>query len=117
MSQDMQRWRNQDFACTVYQKNRTFWIEAVNVDVPEDIDHMHLRSLEGMRGKILKYYIDKMLRLLDTPRAQEFEENDVLGPSKDMGIGFGIQFDHIEIGCQPATFKRKMARDPDYCTW
>jgi len=71
MSQDIQRWRNQDFACTVYQKGNheqgtTYWIEAVHVDSYKERAIKFVSSMGGMRGEILKYYIDSMLAIYES---------------------------------------------------
>ena len=80
-------------------------------------DAIQVQRLEGMRGEILKYFIDKMLKIYETEKKDEFQDEDDLGQHKDMGIGFGQKLDHIELACKPATFRRKMARDPNYHSW
>lgn len=67
MSQDLQRWRNQNFACSVYNTRNHgggFLVEAVNVDKPLQRAYMRTPTLMGMRGQILKFYIDSMLKII-----------------------------------------------------
>lgn len=66
MAQDIQRWRNQNFACSVYHLKDSinqFLVEAINVDRPEERAYLTLPTLKGMRGQVLLYYIDQMLKI------------------------------------------------------
>ena len=49
-----------DFVCTVYQNDR-FLVEAINIDLPTERTHFIIDKLGGMRGQILKKYIDQKL--------------------------------------------------------
>jgi hypothetical protein len=67
MSQDMNRWRNQNFACTVYNRvkhGKDYLVEAINVDHPSQRAYLRLEDLSQMRGKLLKGYIDEKLRII-----------------------------------------------------
>lgn len=78
MAQDKQRWKNQDFACSVFfagfriaadraggerELEEGYVVEAVNVDKPGERAYLYVKSLAGMRGTALQAYIDEELRL------------------------------------------------------
>lgn len=72
MVQDVQRWRNQAINCTVYNaraRDDCYIIEAVHVDRPYERAYMTYPTLKGMRGQILRFYVDSMLKV--------FSEQDV----------------------------------------
>lgn len=67
MVQDEQRWRNQNFACTIYNTEELgggFLVEAVNIDKPHQRAYIRLKTLVGLRGLALKFFLDEKLRIL-----------------------------------------------------
>lgn len=116
MSQDLQRWRNQNFACTVYNaRNRGggFWVEAVNVDKPHQRAYLRLATMMGMRGEILKFYIDSMLKIVGS------KDEGLKAANVDLSTGFGDDnvIERLEFACTPEEFRQRMNQDPDYCHW
>ena len=116
MAQDLQRWNNQQFACSIYQqipdKNGVqFIVEAVHVDCPQERAYILYKSFEGMRGDILKYYIDGQLNIYESPEDANLEK---LG---DESTGFGAKIGHIQFKLQPDTFKRRMKKDKNFMDW
>jgi len=67
----------------------------------------------GMRGEILKFYIDSMLKILGTKDAGGMKAN------VDLSTGFGDEnvVDRLEFACTPEEFRQRMSADPDYSTW
>lgn len=117
MSQDLQRWRNQNFACTVYNARHYgggFLVEAVNVDKPHQRAYWRRPTLMGMRGEILKFYIDSQLKILGT------KDKGLTGAANvDLSTGFGDDnvIDRLEFACTPEEFRKRMSKDPDYSHW
>lgn len=118
MSQDLQRWRNQNFACTVYNARHQgggFLIEAVHVDKPHQRAYLRLPTIMGMRGEILKFYIDSMLKIVGVKDAGGYGE----AANVDLSTGFGDEnvVERLEFACLPEEFRKRMSQDPDYCRW
>ena len=111
MAQDIQRWRNQTFACSIYNLDGHFLVEAVNVDEPQQRAYLTLHTLKGMRGKILMYYIDQMLKIYSKDQAQLKRANI------DQQTGFGQEISFINFKCTPEVFSKRMAKNPDYTNW
>jgi len=78
--------------------------------VPEERAFIRLNSMKGMRGAVLKYYIDGELKLYAN------EEEAMMGIEDD-GTGFGGRVGFIEFAMQPDVFKRRMMNNADYADW
>jgi len=110
MAADQQRWRNQQFIVSVLnlrQEGAGMVVEAINVDKPKQRAYLlSYDSFKGMRGQILKYYIDEVLRIYG------------VGEDASSQTGFG---DHvigrIEFTCGPEQFKEKVKRNAEYENW
>lgn len=115
MSQDINRWKNQNFAVSVYDtryQGGGFLVEAVHVDKPAERAYLRVPTLMGMRGEILKYYIDAMVRILG--------KDDTLQQAiMDAQTGFGADnvIERIEFSCTPEEFRARMSKDPNYANW
>ena len=82
-------------------------VEAINVDKPKQRAYLlSYDSFKGMRGQILKYYVDEMLRIYG------------VGEDASSQTGFG---DHvigrIEFACGPEQFKKKVKNNAEYENW
>ena len=82
-------------------------VEAINVDKPKQRAYLLSHdSFKGMRGQILKYYIDEKLRIYG------------VGEDGSSQTGFG---DHvigrIEFASDPEQFKKKVKNNPQYENW
>jgi len=90
-----------------------YLVEAANVDMPYQRAYIKLSTMEGMRGNILKYYVDQMLKIY-----ADGEEVSIEDINKDKSTGYG---DHvigfIEFVVLPSLFKSRMAKDPVYHNW
>ena len=110
MAADQQRWRNQQFIVSVLnlkQEGAGMVVEAINVDKPKQRAYLlSYDSFKGMRGQILKYYIDEVLRIYG------------VGEDASSQTGFG---DHvigrIEFACGPEQFKKKVKNNAEYENW
>ena len=66
MTQDVQRWRNQGINCTVYnaqERDQCYIIEAIHIDRPYERAYYNYPTLKGMRGQILRFFVDSMLKV------------------------------------------------------
>lgn len=70
MAQDILRWRNQRYAVSVYcvenEGDVQYMIEAVNTDKPSDKMVTSFSNIFGLRGKILKEYIDSEFEIYES---------------------------------------------------
>lgn len=113
MSQDLTRWKNQNFACSVYNtryQGGGYLIEAIHVDKPSERAYLRLDTFMGMRGEILKYYIDSSVRILG-------EHDTIKNTDTQTGFGAGNVVDRIEFVCTPEAFRGRMSKDPNYANW
>ena len=118
MSQDLQRWRNQNFSCSVYNTRNHgggFLVEAINVDKPVQRAYMQFPSFMGMRGQILKYYIDAELKIIGVNDEQGINA----AGNQDQSIGFGDEhvIERIDFRARPEEFRKRMNKDPKYYQW
>ena len=76
LAQDLNRWKNQNFVCSVFNpnNNQDFLIEAVSCDKPAERAYLRVASLNGFRGKLLTQYIDKALEIVGADISDD--END-----------------------------------------
>ena len=81
MVQDVARWKNQNFACTIYDMSKSghsivsgFIVEAINVDKPIERAYCYLPTLEGMRGEDLEEYLDSELKI-EGPKKKRGKKN------------------------------------------
>jgi hypothetical protein len=112
MAQDVQRWENQNFAVTVYRVGSDrfpFTIEAINIDKPHQRASIPMSSLFGMRGKILKFYIDECIKIYHKDQAED--------DAPDSQFGFGGVIDHIGVSCVPEAFRKKMNTTKLFANW
>lgn len=70
MVQDEYKWKNQDFADTVYHMQGTgphgkrgFLVEAVHIERPHERAYRYYEDLAGLRGADLFDYLDEQLEL------------------------------------------------------
>lgn len=69
ITQDVQRWKNQNIACSIHNlkyQGGGYLVEAINVDKPHERTYMKLKTLLGMRGRILQYYVDSCLKFFSS---------------------------------------------------
>lgn len=115
MSQDIQRWKNRRYACTIYhceyEGKMTYIVECIHVDRPKERTYIRLENLQGMRGEILKFYVDSELKL--SAKDEQVDEN------KDTSVGYDETWvDSIEFSCQPNQFKKKTQKNGSiYSNW
>lgn len=111
MAADQQRWRNQHFIVTVYNLKREgagMVVEAIDVDKPHQRAYiLSYDSFKGMRGEILKFYIDEKLRIFGS---------DAEKTSTQTGFGSDV-IGYIEFTCDPEEFKTRLETDSQYWNW
>lgn len=67
MAQDVQRWRNQNIVCSVFNAKYHgggYLVEAINVDRNMQRAYLRVPTLVGMRGELLRYFVDSQLKIL-----------------------------------------------------
>lgn len=115
MAQDQQRWRNQNFAISVYnmkQYGGQIIFEAINVDKPHQRAYItDIDTLKGMRGKILLHYIDQALKVYGEGEGPSYKQE------KSNQYGFTGVINSIEFSCDPEKFRQRLAKNPDYANW
>lgn len=68
-----------------------------------------------MRGQILLFYIDQMLKIYE---AEDDElADDGKRHSSNSQYGFSGVIGKIAFECTPEKFRKRMAKNPDYCCW
>jgi hypothetical protein len=115
MAQDQQRWKNQNFAVSVYnmkQYGGQIIFEAINVDKPHQRAYItDIDTLKGMRGQILLYYIDQALKIYAEGEGPSYRKE------KSSQYGFTGVINSIEFSCDPEKFRKRLAKNPDYENW
>lgn len=78
MAQDVQRWRNQNIVCSVFNAAHHgggYLVEAINVDRNLQRAYLRVPTLVGIRGELLRHYVDSMLKILSKEDAsRDFAE-------------------------------------------
>lgn len=83
-------------------------VEAIDVDKPHQRAYiLSYDSFKGMRGEILKFYIDEKLRIFGSDEDRT---------STQTGFGSHV-IGYIEFACDPEEFKQQLERDPQYWNW
>lgn len=80
-------------------------VEAINVDKPDQRVYARLPSLGGMRGQILRHYIDACLRFTNSE-----------GSIEESGFA-DADMQKIVFTQNPEQFKKSMAREPKFRNW
>jgi hypothetical protein len=119
MAQDVLRWKNQNIVVSVYNtryQGGGYLIEAINVDRPKQRAYLRAASLLGMRGEILRHYIDSQVRVLSaydiTRTADELERN-----LADVQAGEAQELAALMLLERPQLFRERMEEDPTYRSW
>ena len=72
----------------------------------------------GMRGQILKFYIDSQLKIVGQKDQADLivDKNTA---NYDQSIGFGDEhvIESIIFSCTPEQFRKRMSIDRNYCMW
>lgn len=83
-------------------------VEAIDVDKPHQRAYiLSYDSFKGMRGEILKFYIDEKLRIFG---------GDAEQTSTQTGFGSHV-IGYIEFACDPEEFKKKLKTNSQYWNW
>jgi len=106
-----------NLACTVYNTRSAgesgYLFEAVHIREPTKRAYLHELSLGGMRGDILKEYIDSELKLF-SDQDQEIDAEK----ARDQSLGFANEaVSLLVLRFSPAEFKARMKEDPTYASW